>query len=274
MSINFGGGSQKQGQTVTPQIAGPSPAEQKLQELNLQMAQLQAKQMQDAMDQQNQYATSPQGQQSQQLSDLAQKNLIARLSGQAPVLDPAQQAMLDQAYNATNRQGMEDLSRFSSEQAAQRGLTTADSPIGAEALRQARLFQSDLASKKAASALDLGQTGANFNQSIAQFQAGLQQQAMNNRLALSSAQPASYGMQGNLFAQRLAAAPRSMSGYGNQSQTGYGMNFGQIGQGIGGIGQGLSAYGRMFPSGGGLSGGGGFSGFSPSALDAQSYGYM
>jgi len=239
MSINFGGGDQKQ--TESRQIAAPSAAEQQLQAMNLQIAQQQAAQLAAANAQQQAYASSPQAQMDRELQQRSTQALLDRLNGTAPVLNPQQQAMLDQSYNATGQQGMEDLTRFAGEQAAQRGMTTADSPIGAEALRQARLFQRDLQSAKAKSALDLSQTGANFNQSLAQFGSGLQQQALANRLALSTSTPGSYGLQQNLFGQRLAAAPRSMSG--NMSSNQYGGNLGQLGQFAGGVGGLLSAYG-------------------------------
>lgn len=245
-NLQFGGGDQRQQQTETRQIAAASPQEQQLQAINLWMAQQQAQQMQAAMEEQNAYAKSPQAMQNAKLQEMATQNLLNRLAGNAPVLTPDQEKMLNEAYASTNRQGMEDLARFAQEQAAQRGMTTADSPVGNEALRQARLFQADLASKKSQSALDLSQTGANFNQSIAQFQAGLQQQALQNRMALSSATPASYGMQNNLFAQRLAAAPRSMSGYGGGNQYGYGANFGQFGQGLGGLGSAFETYSKLY----------------------------
>ncbi len=248
MSISFGGSSGKSSQTVTPQLAQPSAQEQALIASNARLAQLQSQQMEDQIRQQQAYSSGPQAQMDQQLQQLATQNLLDRLQGNAPVLNPQQQQMLDQAYSSTNQQGMSDLAKFAQQQAAQRGMTTADSPIGAEALDQARRFQSDLQSKRAQSALDLSQTGANFNQSIAQFQAGLQQQALQNRLALNTAAPASYGQQNNLFAQRLAAAPRSMSGNQDQSANQYGLGLGQVGGFLGGVGSAASAYNQFFPS--------------------------
>jgi hypothetical protein len=67
-----------------------------------------------------------------------------------------------------------------------RGMSTADSPIGNEALRQLSRFSSDLASRKAQSALDLSNTGANFAQGVSQFGSSLQQQALQNRMALAA----------------------------------------------------------------------------------------
>jgi len=240
MSLNMGSSEQTQRTNVQP----ASPQEQELQALNLRIARQQAAQSEAAMAEQNAYSQSPQARMNQELQQRSTQALLDRLNGTAPVLNPQQQQMLDEAYNSTGQQGMEDLALYAQQQAAQRGMTTADSPIGAEALKQARLFQRDLQSAKAKSALDLSQTGANFNQSLAQFGSGLQQQALANRLALSSNAPASYGLQQNLFGQRLAAAPRSMSGTTNQT--------GLSGQDIAGYGAGLFGSGGYMQGSPGL----------------------
>lgn len=267
MSLNFGGSDQKQGGTQTIQMPAPSAAEQQLINNNLTLSQLQVQAMQRA-EAQIAAENTPAYAQQQEIAQRANQAILDRLSGKAPVVSPEEQARIDQAYQYTGQQGMQDLSRYAQEQAAQRGMTTADSPIGAEALRQLQQFQTGLQSAKANSALNLGTSTANFNQNLRGFQEGLQQNAMNNRLALATAQPASYGLQNNLFAQRLAAAPRSMSGYGNNSQNGFGLSGGDFGQMLGGAGGFMRGYGSM------SSGSNYGTPFSGDALTAQSYGYM
>ncbi len=248
MSLNFGGSSQKQGGTSTVQMPAPSPQQQALEAANLRIANQQAQQMEAAGQQQNQYAASPQSQMDQQNQLLASQNINARLTGSAPVLTPAQQSMLDQAYSSSANQGMTDLARYAQQQAAMRGMSTADSPIGNEALDQLRRFSSDLASRKAGSALDLSNTGANFAQGVSQFGAGLQQQAMQNRLALAATQPASYGLQSNLFGQQLASAPRTTTGNFSGSQNQYGAGLGDLGAAAGGVGGLMRGYASMYPT--------------------------
>jgi len=248
MSVNFGSSSQKQGGTSTVQMPAATPQQQALEAANLRIANLQAQQLEAANQQQSQYATSQQGGMDKQLQQLATQNLLDRLQGNAPVLNPQQQSMLDQAYSSTASQGMNDLARYAQEQAAMRGMTTADSPIGMQALDQLRRFSSDLASRKAQSALDLSQTGANFNAGLAQFGSNLQQQAMQNRMALAATQPASFALQNNLFGQQLASAPRTTTGNFTGSQNQVGAGLGDLGAFAGGVGGAMRGYASMFPA--------------------------
>lgn len=98
-----------------------------------------------------------------------------------------------------------------------RGMTIGDSPIGNEYLRQSRELTEGLGAAKSASALDMGNTNANFNAAMSQFQNNLRQQSYMNRLSLSTAQPASYGMQGQLFGERQAQGTKQFKGF----QTGW-----------------------------------------------------
>ena len=102
--------------------------------------------------------------------------------------------------------------------------------------------------QRAGASLDLGQSEALFNQSVAQVQNQLRQQALMNRLAMSTAAPAAFGLQQQLFGQRLAAAPRSnvFSGVGQGSQFGYGLS----GSDVAGYGAGLGGRGGFFGAGG------------------------
>ncbi len=196
MSLNFGSSSSKQ------KIQEPGAQEQALTSANTELAQLQLQQLKEQMAQENAPKTTLQLMQDQ-LEEAATKNLLARATGQAPILTPEQQASLDQMFNLTSKRASQDLTQYGNEIAAQRGMTASDSPIGNELLRQQRDLQEGLAATKTKASLDLGASSDLFNQNLQQFQAQLRQQAYQNRLALSSAQPASYKQQNMLLAQRM-----------------------------------------------------------------------
>lgn len=191
-----------------------------------------------ATAQQTAFETSPVGQQQKQLEALATQNLLDRLTGKAPVLAPEAQQRIDTAFGATQAQGESDLLRFAEQLAGQRGLRLSDSPIGAEALRQRTIFGQQLAGQKAASELDVGQTEANFDQAIRAFQANLAQQAFMNRLSLAGSTPASFGLQSQLFGERLAGASKSFRGKQFGTEQGFGLDLAAIlsggGQALGG----------------------------------------
>lgn len=248
MSFNFGKSSQKGGGTQTIQMPAPSADELELRKLNLDLAKKQSALFDKQTADQEAFAASPEGQMEQKIQKAANENIYARLTGTSPVLSPEAQARVNTAYGATQSQGESDLMRFAEQLAGQRGMRLSDSPIGGEALRQRTLFGSQLAGQKAASELDVGNTEANFDQAIRAFQAQLSQQAFMNRLSLSSASPASYGLQSQLFGERLAAAPRSMTSFGSGTQWNTGFDLGQMMYGAGNMG-------ARFPGGGGGLGG-------------------
>ncbi len=196
MALNFG--SQKTKQSIQE----PGTEERALTSANTELAQLQLQQMKDQIAQQNAPKTSLQLMQDQ-LEEAATKNLLARATGQAPILTPEQQGALDQMFSLTSKRASQDLTQYGQEIAAQRGMTTADSPIGNELLRQQRDLQEGLAATKTKASLDLGASSDLFNQNLQQFQAQLRQQAYQNRLMLSTEKPASYGQQNMLLAQRM-----------------------------------------------------------------------
>lgn len=242
MSFNFGSGSQSSKGTQTVLLNQPQPGQDELTALNIQMAKEQLAQLQSASAETNAFKASPQYAQQQQLQSLAMKNLIARLTGQAPVLSPEEQAHLDQIYGNSQRQGSENLKRVASDTAAMRGMTIADSPIGNEYLKQQSNLESNLGAAKSASALDLGNSQQNFNAAINQFTQQLQQQALLNRLAIAGQTPASYGLQSQLFGQQLAASGRQSSGTQGFSNWGAGLS----GQDAYGYGAGAKAVGLGF----------------------------
>ena len=227
MSVNFGSSKGSQSQKIPP----PTAAEQRLQDLNAQIAELQLQQLQQGITDQNAYSDSTLAGKQRRLEEVSTDNLLARATGEAPILTPGQQAALDQMFNVTSNRANEDLNRFAQENAAMRGMTVADSPVGAEYLRQSRQLQEGLAATKTNAALNLGQSQDLFNQNLSNFQAQLQQQAFQNRLSLSALQPASYQLQNSLLAQRLPYQTTSMRG----SQVGGGLSGQQVGQGAQGL---------------------------------------
>src|SRR5262245_55189801 len=110
MSINYGSqkGSTKS-QVIMPQA---SPQELELQNLNIQLAKSQLDEMNTAKTKQAAYEASPLYQTQQAIEQKASENLLARLTGQAPVLSPEEQARLDQIYDVSQRRGSEDIMRF------------------------------------------------------------------------------------------------------------------------------------------------------------------
>lgn len=261
MSFQFGSSDseqrqeaqQQQTQAGTTQVVIPptptSAAAEELTQLNLQIARQQIAAQQRALADSEAFAASPLGQRQRQLEETVTNNLLARMNGTAPVLSPEAQGRIDTAFNARRTEGLRDINRTFEEDAAARGLNVTDSPIAnAKGLALAD-FLRGLESAKATSSLNVGDTEANFNQALAQFQAGLRQQAALNRLALAGNAPASFGLQQSLFGQGLATGQRQMSGnlFGTGSRSGTGnmsaFGFGLNGQQAGGFLQGLAGLG-------------------------------
>jgi hypothetical protein len=238
-----GGGKQKQTSTTTSQVAPLTPQQQALYTQNLQLAQLQGQGLQDAMGRQQTWEASPLWSQQQLLQKMAQDQMQARLGGQANT--PQEAAMLEAYYAPQRARGLEDLRNEADRAAAMRGMTRADSPIGNGYLQSVQRFGSDLAGAQAGSGLQLGQANQQFWQGLMDRGNSLQQQAQQNRLALSTAQPPGFGLQNYIDNFRAASAPKTTTttGSGGTSPQ-FGLGLGSIGQGIGGIGQGVSAYDR------------------------------
>ena len=243
MSFNFGSSTKKEGGTQTLLLPQATAGEQELTGLNVQLAKQQLQAMQQAASQEQARQDDPLTQLQRQVEEKATQNILARLTGQSPVLAPEEEARLNTIYQAAQQQAEQDLTRYATQIAGQRGMRVSDSPIGNEVIRQRGQVGTQLAGQKAASALNLGQAGADFNARLAQFTQGLQQQAFMNRLALGSTSPASFGLQQQLFGQRLAAAPRSFTGTTGLSQYGYGLDVGSLASGLGGAARGYSSLG-------------------------------
>ena len=103
------------------------------------------------------------------------------------------------------------------------------------------------AAQKAAASLDLGQAQSIFDQASAAFAKQLQDRAFQNRLAIAGMTPASYGLQQNLFGERLSQGQGTTRSFGNATMTGYGVDLAKL----------LQAAGSSYTAFGGGGGGGG-----------------
>jgi hypothetical protein len=237
VSINVGGGSKRDKVNVNLPQQAPGSGNAELDALNLEIARLSADEYKKAAADRAAYDASPLSATHKAIEEKAAANLLARLTGQAPVLSPEEQARVDTVFGTTQARGEEDLMRFARDLADARGMSTADSPIHDVSLQERRKFGEGMASSKAAAELDLGNTNAIFNQGLMEFQERLRQQAYMNRLALSQIQPGSQAFGNQLFGQRLGAAKRT--GHSNWSTWGAGLS----GSDAGGMMQGLGALG-------------------------------
>lgn len=233
--FDFGGKSDKGQAVQTTTLPGPDANERRLRDLNVQLAERQLAQFTAAEQQAAQEAADPLTAKKKELEGLAIENLLARASGRSPVLSPEQQARLDTIYGRASSEGDLQLQNFARDLAASRGMSVADSPIGHEVLDQRRRLAEGLGAQKAGASLDLGNAEALFSQATADFARQLQDRAFQNRLAMAGMTPAPYGLQQQLFGERLAQGTRSMNSSGSASN----YNFGLSGQDM----QGMAALG-------------------------------
>jgi hypothetical protein len=219
-NFNFSERSSSSRQRI--ELPPASPEETELRNLQLQEFKRQLAERQ-------QFEASPTFALQKQVEEKALQNIMARLTGQAPVLAPEEQQRLDEIFGATQRQGEEDLARFAQEQAGARGLRRSDSPIFNETLRQRRLFGENLAAQKSAAALNLGDRSTLFNQTLKDFQQGLREQSALNRQGLL------LDFSRGLFGERLAQGTKISRGF----QSGF--DVGLSGSDIGGLAGGIGA---------------------------------
>lgn len=172
-------------------------------------------------------------------NDTIQRQLTSRLTGQA-FLTQEEQSALDTLYGQATTAGNESLTQYGREISAQRGLRTNDSPIGNEMTREKGRLELGLQAAKATSSLDLANSQKNFEEGVRQFQEGLQQQAFNNRLSLSTAAPLSFNLANALASQRFQGISQT-GGSNTNNNLGFGQIAGGIGGGLVGLGLGLNA---------------------------------
>ena len=207
MSVQFGGGTKTKPTTTTQtrNVAPMSAEELALQTLNTQVAQQQAQQLQRAMQAQQQFEASPLMGQLQGLQGQAATGLQGIMGGQ--LVNPAQQQALQQYYQSIMAPQLAQMQQTAQQEAARRGMTISDSPIGGDYLRQLANYQAQMGGQQAGSALQLSQQNQGLYQGVLNFGNALRQQADNNRLALAQAQPGSYSFGQNLAQQRIQSAP-------------------------------------------------------------------
>lgn len=227
MSFNWGTSSRKDRGTQTSVIQLPpaSPAEEELKKVNLEVAKLQAEELKAAAAERATQAGQPISELQTKVQQKAMENIYARLTGQSPVLAPEEQAHLDTIYNTAKTQGEQALNQYADQLAGMRGMRVTDTPIGGEVLRQRGNLELGLQGQKAAGALDLGQASAQFNAQMAEFTNNLRQQAFMQQLSLAGTAPASYGLQSQLFGERLAQGTRSGGFSGSSNMTGWNTGF-------------------------------------------------
>ncbi len=116
---------------------------------------------------------------------LSNERALAILRGEAPALMPGQRERIEEVFGRAGQEAQAGLRSFGEELATSRGMRVTDTPIGGELLRQGRELASSLGAAKARAELDVGQAGQVFTESVRQFQEGLRQRGIENRLALT-----------------------------------------------------------------------------------------
>ena len=199
MSVQMGGSTKQKPQTTTQTraVAAPSAQEAMLQQINQQVAQQQAQELQRAMTQQQQYEGSQGYQQAQQLGTQAGGLLQQDMAG-GSLISPAQQQALQQYFQSIMAPQQQQMQQTASQEAARRGMTIADSPIGNGYLQQLANYNAQMGGQQAGQALQLQQNNRGMQQNLMGLGQQLQQNASQNRLALAQAQPRSYAL-GNQF---------------------------------------------------------------------------
>lgn len=218
MSVNFGGT-----QTRSAKVAPPSALQQ--QAAATQGQALQG--TQQALGQVGQFAGQAQPLATQALGNLGQMTAQGGMS-----LSPQQQQYIQQMFANPTQQAMTALQQAAQNAAASRGMSIADSPIGADYLKQIQLLQGNIAGQQANAALQYGQQAFGNNQALAQQYANLLGQQTTGGLNLSGAAGAANQQQAQ---QQQFASPLQF-----QTPTTYGMNIGQVGQGLSGLAQAAS----------------------------------
>ncbi len=100
-------------------------------------------------------------------------------------LSSEDRANIDTIYDEQIRRGQGDILTFAQQQAAQRGMSLTDSPIGKDALRAGGDLMLGMNSARAGAYLNKGQSNQIFGQELRNFQEQLKQQAFANRAGIS-----------------------------------------------------------------------------------------
>ncbi len=116
----------------------------------------------------------------QPMLDAAIANINSVLTGQAA--SPALEGLVSSAFNPIEAEATRKLRQVAEEAAAMRGMSLTDTPIGGPWLEENRRLQEQLGGQRAQALMGLRQQDADFSQRVREFQQGLTQQAMTNRL--------------------------------------------------------------------------------------------
>lgn len=230
MSVQFGGSTKSKPTTVTRNVAPASAQEVMLQQMNMQAAQSQAQELQRAIAAQQQYEQSGGFRQAQQLGQQAGGLLQQDMQG-GQLINPAQQQALQQYFQSIMAPAQQQMQQTASQEAARRGMTISDSPIGGDYLRQLANYQAQMGGQQAGQALQLQQNNRGMQQNLMGLGQQLQQNAQQNRLALTQAQPGSYGLGNQLAQQRIASAPVTQSGGATTQSPQFGFSLGDAAKG-------------------------------------------
>ena len=229
MSATFGGSTKSKPTTTTQtrNVAPMSAGEQMLAQLNEKVAQSQASELQRAIAAQSQYEQSGGFQQAQQLGQQAGGLLQQDMAG-GQLISPAQQQALQQYFQSIMAPQQQQMQQTASQEAARRGMTIADSPIGNGYLQNLANYNAQMGGQQAGQALQLQQNNRGMQQNLMNLGQQLQQNASQNRLALSQAQPGSYSLGNQLAQQRIASAPTTtvQSGGGTSQSPQFGFSLG------------------------------------------------
>ena len=235
MGVQFGGGSKSkpQTQTMTRNVAPQSQQEKMLELLNTQLAQQQGSQLQQAMQAQQQYESSPLFGQLQGLQGQAATGLQGIIGGQQ-LINPAQQQALSQYYESIMAPQRQQMQQTASQEAARRGMTISDSPIGNAYLQQLANYGAQMGGQQAGSALQLSRQNQDMYQNVLNFGQQLKQNANQNRLALSQARPGSYDLGNQMAQNRIGSAgmTQATSGGGTSQSPTWKLGLGDVASGL------------------------------------------
>lgn len=202
--------------TQTRNVAPMSADESLLQAANTKSAQAQAQALQDAIAKQGEYEKSANYQGLMGLGNQATQG-YGQLMNNGFMPSAQQQAALQQYFQSVMNPQMEAMRRDAAATAAMRGQTLADTPVGGDYARQLANYQAQMGGQQAAQGLQLGQNMGQQYQNTIGLSQQLAQNAQQNRLALTNAQPGSYNFGQQLAQNRIASAPVTTTQTGTQT---------------------------------------------------------
>ena len=152
-------------------------------------------------------------------------------------ISPETRELVGKEFEGARTRGEEDIRRFATELAGQRGLRVSDTPIGGEALRAQERLTSGLRSAEATALLSLADKQRLFGQALREFRENLKQQAFLNRSSIAGG-TRNLGLElGNLRANlfRTVEEPSRLSQFSSGLQ-----DIGDIVSSVGGIAKGAA----------------------------------